>query len=248
VPAAGGGAGRRPDQCLDIPRRGRRSSPGPGAAPAVVVLHGRRSASGSGQETTTATPLNDGVAASYEVRPSGFEPLASSSGGMRSIQLSYGRVPVNITDRSREANKPSSVSLAGGGSFLWDRHCWRPHAAYPGLRWCGQHLAPVWPCSGWGLPCRSLLPGARWALTPPFHPCLCRVSPVIGGLLSVALSVALRRPAVSRHPALWSSDFPRRPPGPVTGRERRDPHSLPVFSNSCANCCMRPSGLEPETS
>jgi hypothetical protein len=34
----------------------------------------------------------------------------------------------------------------------------------------------------------------------------------IGGLLSVALSVASRRPAVSRHPALRSSDFPRRPP------------------------------------
>ena len=33
----------------------------------------------------------------------------------------------------------------------------------------------------------------------------------IGGLFSVALSVASRRPAVSRHPALWSSDFPRHP-------------------------------------
>jgi hypothetical protein len=32
----------------------------------------------------------------------------------------------------------------------------------------------------------------------------------IGGLLSVALSVASRRPGVTRHPALWSSDFPRR--------------------------------------
>ncbi len=30
----------------------------------------------------------------------------------------------------------------------------------------------------------------------------------IGGLFSVALSVAFRRPAVSRHPALRSSDFP----------------------------------------
>jgi hypothetical protein len=32
--------------------------------------------------------------------------------------------------------------------------------------------------------------------------------PAIGGLLSVALSIALRRPAVSRHPALRSPDFP----------------------------------------
>jgi hypothetical protein len=30
----------------------------------------------------------------------------------------------------------------------------------------------------------------------------------IGGLLSVALSIASRRPAVNRHPALWSPDFP----------------------------------------
>ena len=30
----------------------------------------------------------------------------------------------------------------------------------------------------------------------------------IGGLLAVALFVVSRRPAVSRHPALWSPDFP----------------------------------------
>jgi hypothetical protein len=30
----------------------------------------------------------------------------------------------------------------------------------------------------------------------------------IGGIFSVALSVASRRPAVSRHPAHWSPDFP----------------------------------------
>ncbi|GBE29978.1 hypothetical protein BMS3Bbin04_01003 [bacterium BMS3Bbin04] len=35
-----------------------------------------------------------------------------------------------------------------------------------------------------------------------------QLSPAIGGLLSVALSIASRRPAVSRHPVLRSSDFP----------------------------------------
>ena len=31
-----------------------------------------------------------------------------------------------------------------------------------------------------------------------------------GGILSVALSIASRRPGVTRHPALWCSDFPHR--------------------------------------
>ena len=57
------------------------------------------------------------------------------------------------------------------------------------------------------------LPWARWALTPPFHPYR-RATPLRfrtrrgGGLFSVALSSALPPPAVSRHRALWSSDFP----------------------------------------
>ncbi len=38
---------------------------------------------------------------------------------------------------------------------------------------CEQHFKiPIWPCSGWGLPCHVLLPVARCALTAPFHPYL----------------------------------------------------------------------------
>jgi hypothetical protein len=56
-----------------------------------------------------------------------------------------------------------------------------------------------------------LLPGARWALTPPFHPYPARISarpPVNrqtelkyrrGGLLSVALSLGSPPPGVTRH-------------------------------------------------
>ncbi len=40
----------------------------------------------------------------------------------------------------------------------------------------------------------------------------------IGGVLSVALSVALRRPGVTWRSALWSSDFPRPPEGPRPSR------------------------------
>ncbi len=47
-----------------------------------------------------------------------------------------------------------------------------------------------------GLAMRPLLPAARWALTPPFHPYLLRRT---GGIISVALSVGLPRPGVTRH-------------------------------------------------
>ena len=29
---------------------------------------------------------------------------------------------------------------------------------------------PIWSCSGWSLPCHTLLPAVRCALTAPFHP------------------------------------------------------------------------------
>src|SRR5205807_4821646 len=63
----------------------------------------------------------------------------------------------------------------------------------------------TWPCSDWGLPCHGRYRHVRWALTPPFHP----YPWIPGGLISVALSVASRRPGVTWQSALWSSDFPR---------------------------------------
>ena len=62
--------------------------------------------------------------------------------------------------------------------------------------------------------CRAgLLPDSRCALTAPFHPCHASLKEPFGGLLSVALSVGLRRPGVTWHRALWSPDFPRHPCG-----------------------------------
>ena len=119
-------------------------------------------------------------------------------------------------------HKPSSVDrLSGGpGSFVWDPDCSGPRAAYPGLGRDRRSLVPYLALLRMGFAMRPLLPAARCALTAPFHPCLCpSLREAIGGLLSAALSVASRRPGVTRHPALRSSDFP--PHGEPAGSRRR---------------------------
>src|SRR5690606_31131111 len=76
---------------------------------------------------------------------------------------------------------------------------YRPRSTCPAR---GPYLAllPV------GLAVPVLLPTPRWALTPPFHP-----GPrgphqrIAGGLFSVALSLGLPRPGVTRHRYLVES-------------------------------------------
>ncbi len=97
---------------------------------------------------------------------------------------------------------------------------------------------PIWPCSGWGLPCRPCYHG-RGELLPRRFTLTCPVgfpNDDIGGLFSVALSVTSRCPVVNRHPALRSPDFPLgarfaplaqrlpdRLPGQIIRRARRGP-------------------------
>jgi len=83
-----------------------------------------------------------------------------------------------------------------------------PHA---GLRSPScQTFRPAWPCSRWGLPGQRHRCHCRWSLTPPFHPHPPRdFRPKWAICLSVALAVGSPRPAVSRHRALWSADFPQ---------------------------------------
>ena len=75
---------------------------------------------------------------------------------------------------------------------------------------CG-HGRSAWPCSGWGLPSQPGRPGRWCALTAPFHPYrspvwlwFAKSKPQFtssrGGLLSVALSRALRPVGVTDHP------------------------------------------------
>lgn len=101
---------------------------------------------------------------------------------------------------------------------------------------------------GFGLP--RLSPAARWALTPPFHPCPPGRSPP-GGLFSVPLSVALGRKwdgvplsalwrlAVSQHPAQWSPDLP---PGCPGDRPTRSGHDCTTpFAPRTCSLCQSPS-------
>jgi len=71
--------------------------------------------------------------------------------------------------------------------------------------------SPIWSCTGWGLPSFPGHPGNWCALTAPFHPYPMtsrRAGMSPGGILSVALSFALPRLHVMKHPALRCSDFP----------------------------------------
>ena len=119
-------------------------------------------------------------------------------------------VPVRFSkewEKCQMTCKPGSVRglAAPGWPFLWDGRCRPPHATYPRI-WRGSRLARIAPSpssyavllpAGFALP--PPLPAARCALTAPFHPC--RRSDRIrlaGGLFSVALSLGLRPPAVSR--------------------------------------------------
>jgi len=91
-----------------------------------------------------------------------------------------------------------------------------------------------------GLAMPGLSPGRRCALTAPFHPCLCRLEPAIGGLFSVALSrtdpgakTPGRWVGVTHHRVLPCSDFPParqkkggRSPRPCRGLIVAHPDSL----------------------
>lgn len=90
--------------------------------------------------------------------------------------------------------------------------------------------------------CRAAaVSSARGGLLP--HPCTlaCAVGPkplpAIGGLLSVTLSVASRRPGFPRHRALRSPDFPR--PAPTTSAGPRLPDPPRQGGTSATAGCFR---------
>lgn len=91
-------------------------------------------------------------------------------------------------------------------------------SSLPGFSTGRTLWTPIWPCSGWSLPCHGLLPAARCALTAPFHPYLIPLTWAIGGLLSVALVVGFP-------PRRYLAPCPMEPglssPPPVSPKGRR---------------------------
>jgi hypothetical protein len=77
------------------------------------------------------------------------------SGGQRSIQLSYGRMRSGggisrvLSPRSRGEDHFSGTAVADGLE--------QPTRDSDGA---GRSSSPIWPCSGWGLPCHPVTGGA----------------------------------------------------------------------------------------
>ncbi len=116
-------------------------------------------------------------------------------------------------------------------------------AAYPRVNRDEQPLPAYLALLRMGFTLPLAVAGSAVGSYPTISPLpVCRRTGTIGGVFSVALSVASRRPAVSRHPALWSSDFPplRRNP------ERRPPgHLVPMRFKRCQRVATRPQGALP---
>ncbi len=109
--------------------------------------------------------------------------------------------------RQKERSRPISRVLSRAIIHLGSASP-RTSSSLPGNSAGHAYGSPIWPCSGWGLPCRFRC-RLRGALLPHRFTLTCAPPKwAIGGLFSVALAVGSRRPGVTWHPALWSPDFP----------------------------------------
>ena len=151
---------------------------------------------------------------------------------------------------SRILSHPRLAARTGQSSISGDG-CPPPLAANPGVDGRAtrgspdlrRHFTlPIWPCSGWGLPRPASHPAAG-ELLPHHFTLTLRWHTSAGRYVSVALSLGSPPLVVSQHPALWSSDFPRRSAAPGVLRRdclafsnRRTPRSIPSAEALYQHC------------
>jgi hypothetical protein len=111
-----------------------------------------------------------------------------------------------LQTRAWPISRVLSSADALGRSFLseHDRPC--PLAAYPQCLCRGGHLSlPIWPCSDWGLPCHDCCQSRGGLLPHLFTLTRDRSLHHVGGVFSVALSVAAAHEALLRPGVTWQS-------------------------------------------
>jgi len=126
--------------------------------------------------------------------------------GRQSAQV--GRQPTSARghgkqEDSESADKPGSVVRSHSSGTCVTACLMRPTR---GL--CGPHVVLLFGLAPDGVYRAANRCRTRGALLPHPFTLAGPVIRVLGGLLSVALSVGSRPPGVTWHPALWSPDFP----------------------------------------
>ena len=174
-----------------------------GRAPVSSARASQRASAGDSRPKATCKPSSVPGRTLVYIRRGGLPPMWRAGGDHLSSPSVAGRV-----ERPTRGWAPTRRS---------------PGVSSDGDSRTGHPGPPIRPCSGWGLPglrcyhrSGELLP-RRFTLTPPSRE---------GRYVSVALSVGSPRPAVSGHPARWSSDFPPSFLGTSPWEGRRSPGYL----------------------
>ena len=155
--------------------------------------------------------------------------VAGWEGGAGGLQAQDARGPVSRVLSRRRYPKGDRIGGGSHSSGPWiapwleqPTRASRGETPLPPSLAFRRRKAPIWPCSGWGLPCRFRC-RSRGALLPHPFTLACSRKRDIGGLLSVALSLDLRPAGVTRHPCFVEPGLSSRPksrgcPAPWRGR------------------------------
>ena len=109
-----------------------------------------------------------GVSDANDRGDAGRNSSSRTGGNRRPTGWGQGAPPREDGESAEPADKPGSVVSSHSSGIRVTAYLERPTRVRRGPR----HRTPIWSCSGWGLPSRSVLPRARCALTAPFHPYL----------------------------------------------------------------------------